>query len=59
MKDKHQCPQCHTKAMTRLINLDRWWCTACDGEVDVDTTIKQWATHGYQGKESNDGLHKI
>ncbi len=58
MKDKYQCPECHTKGMTKLKLLERWWCTTCGTEIDVDKTIQQWASKGF-GKENNDGLYKI
>ena len=59
MKEKHQCPECNTKSLSKLKLLERWWCNVCDMEIDVDKTIQQWARYGYQGKENNDRLYKI
>jgi len=51
MKEKHQCPECGTKAMTKLKSFDRWWCTTCKTELDVDKTINEWALNGYRKAE--------
>ena len=52
MKERHQCPECKTKAIIKLKLLERWWCTTCDSEIDVEQTIQQWALNGYQGEEN-------
>ena len=59
MKEKHQCPECNTKSLSKMQLLERWWCTTCDQEIDVDKTIQQWASHGYQGKVNDDRLYEI
>ena len=51
MKEKHQCPECGTKTMTKLKLFDRWWCTTCKTELDVDKTINEWALNGYRKAE--------
>jgi len=43
MKEKYQCPDCRFKRMTKLKLLERWWCSFCDAEKDVEKTIQQWA----------------
>ena len=55
MKEKHQCPECGTKAMTKLKVFDRWWCTTCKTELDVDKIINEWATKGYQREGERHG----
>jgi len=55
MKEKHQCPECGTKAMTKLKLFDRWWCTTCKTELDVDKIINEWATKGYQREGEQHG----
>jgi len=52
MKERYQCPECSTKAIIKLILLERWWCTTCDSEIDIDQTINKWALNGYQGEEN-------
>jgi ribosomal protein L37AE/L43A len=54
MKEKHQCPECGTRAMTKLKVFDRWWCTTCKTELDVDKIINEWATKGYSRKDNYD-----
>ena len=51
MKEKYQCPECGTKAMVKLQVFDRWWCTTCKTELDIDAIINEWATKGYSRKE--------
>ena len=51
MKEKHQCPECNTKSLSKLKLLERWWCTTCSSEIDVDKTIQQWALHGFQERK--------
>lgn len=53
MKEKYSCPDCQRKSMTKLNLLERWWCTFCDAEIDVEKTIMEWANNGYQ-KETHD-----
>jgi len=47
MKDKYHCPECRRESMTKLSLLQRWWCSFCQAEIDVDKTISEWATKGY------------
>ena len=49
MSQKQQCPECHLMRMTKLQLIQRWWCTFCNHEVDVDSTVNEWAKHGYSG----------
>ena len=54
MKEKYQCPDCRFKRMTKLKLLERWWCSFCDMEKDIEQTINEWATRGYQRKEEHE-----
>jgi len=32
--------------MTKLKLLERWWCSFCDAEKDIEKTIQEWAQYG-------------
>jgi ribosomal protein L37AE/L43A len=53
MQERYQCPDCKFKRMTKLKLLERWWCSFCDMEKDVEKTIKEWAMNGTR-KEKHD-----
>jgi ribosomal protein L37AE/L43A len=55
MKEKYQCPECGTKSMIKLSLFDRWWCSLCKTELDVNSIINEWATKGYSRKEERNG----
>ena len=46
MKEKYQCPDCKFKRMMKLKLLERWWCSFCDMEKDIEKTIQEWAQYG-------------
>ena len=46
MQERYQCPDCKFKRMAKLKLLERWWCSFCDMEKDVEKTIKEWAMNG-------------
>jgi len=51
VKNKHYCPECRTQALSFLKTLQRWWCSTCDEEIDVEATIKKWANQGVQNEK--------
>ena len=53
MKEKYQCPDCMFKRMTKLKLLERWWCSFCDAEKDIEQTINEWSQRGYRKDERN------
>lgn len=54
MAEKYQCPDCRFKRMTKLTLLQRWWCSFCQAEIDVEQTIKQWCEQGYGQEKKSD-----
>jgi hypothetical protein len=51
MQVKYQCPDCRFKRMTKLTLLQRWWCSFCQTEKDIEKTIQEWAKQGYQKED--------
>ena len=52
MKSTYQCPDCRLKKMQYLKLFQRWWCSFCQLEIDVEQTIKEWSLYGF-GKKKN------
>lgn len=49
-KENYPCPECNRKQMKLMKLFQRWWCSFCKLEIDVEKTIKEWAERGYSGK---------